>query len=276
MLFSERIGKKKVKIEIQIKSMDNDLRTGLWNIFSLNFFNNAFSVGMYDEKLSNNKFKQTLQQMWHSYFKWPIDTIPYDGNEVYSKIKKYFFNCEWNEVYDIIEFCLGEYPDTNYIETLNEVLEQELSAYRIIENKFRAIADEEEIKLIENITNNVSKYEGVKLHLETALNLLTDRKNPDYRNSIKESISAVESICCELTNSSGDVLGKTLAILEKQFGLHGALKKGFLSLYGYTSNSDGIRHSLMDIPDLSFADAYFFFIQCSSFTHYLINKFKSN
>lgn len=272
MLFSERIGKKKVKTKIQIEGMDEKLRNGLWNIFSLKIFNHAFNTGMYSEKVPTNNFKSFLQTIWHSYLKKPIDTIPQDGDDVFRYIRKHFFSCDWNEVYDLIEFCLYEFNDNHYVETLNEVLELELSAYRIIENKFRAITDEEEIKLIKNTVNSVYTYKGVKLHLETALNLLTDRKNPDYRNSIKESISAVESICSELTDSSGDVLGTTLSILEKQFGLHKALKKGFLSFYGYTSDSDGIRHSLMDIPNLSFTDAYFFFIQCSAFTHYLISK----
>ena len=35
MWFSQRIGKKPVKVEIQKGSMDDDLRNGLWNAFCL-------------------------------------------------------------------------------------------------------------------------------------------------------------------------------------------------------------------------------------------------
>ncbi len=36
------------------------------------------------------------------------------------------------------------------------------------------------------------RYTPVKRHLSNALELLSDRENPDYQNSIKESITAVE------------------------------------------------------------------------------------
>ena len=68
---------------------------------------------------------------------------------------------------------------------MNEVLEKELSPYRIIEREFRAITDKEDIKLIENAVNSGYKYKGVKLHLETALNLLLTEKNQIIETRLK-------------------------------------------------------------------------------------------
>jgi hypothetical protein len=39
-----------------------------------------------------------------------------------------------------------------------------------------------------------TEEDAVSEHLNTAIGFLSDRKNPHYRNSIKESISAVESL----------------------------------------------------------------------------------
>ena len=55
------------------------------------------------------------------------------------------------------------------------------------------ITADKEIQSIEEAISNTSKLKGVQ-HVKTALSLLADRKNPDFRNSIKESISTVKAI----------------------------------------------------------------------------------
>ena len=35
-------------------------------------------------------------------------------------------------------------------------------------------------------------------------------------------------------------------MIENRYKIHGALKSAFSSLYGYTSDSGGIRHSLLE------------------------------
>jgi hypothetical protein len=41
MQFSERMGFKPVKDIIQINSMDDDLRNGLWNVLTIYYWNNV-------------------------------------------------------------------------------------------------------------------------------------------------------------------------------------------------------------------------------------------
>jgi hypothetical protein len=43
-------------------------------------------------------------------------------------------------------------------------------------------------------------------------------------------------------------LGPALSKLEKSVRVHPALRKGFGSLYGFTSDEKGIRHALLDEP----------------------------
>jgi hypothetical protein len=70
------------------------------------------------------------------------------------------------------------------------------------------------------------------------------------------------------------VLSKALAKLETSAGIHPALKAGFASIYGYTSDSQGIRHALLDqgAPHVDEADALFMIGACASFVSYLIHK----
>jgi redox-regulated HSP33 family molecular chaperone len=58
-----------------------------------------------------------------------------------------------------------------------------------------------ELEAIEQASN--SPYASVNTHIKKALLLYSDRKKPDYENSIKESISAVEAMCCTITGMKG-------------------------------------------------------------------------
>ena len=104
----------------------------------------------------------------------------------------------------------------------------------------------------------------------------SDRENPDYENSIKEAISAVESVCCIITGMSGAqaTLGNALKHLEDSgLSLHGALKSAFEKMYGYASDTDGIRHGGIDFKNAPAEDAKYMLISCSAFINYLIEKY---
>jgi hypothetical protein len=108
--------------------------------------------------------------------------------------------------------------------------------------------------------------------LYQALTHLSNRQSPDYRNSIKESISAVESLCCIIAKDDKATLSGALKAIGKTTELHPALKEAFQKLYGYTSDADGIRHKMMEEPNLDFEDAKFMRVSCSGFVNYLIVK----
>ena len=134
------------------------------------------------------------------------------------------------------------------------------------------ITSASEIQSVEEALEGVSSISGVRAHLSAALELLSDRKNQDYRNSIKESISAVEGISRIMTGDPNATLGEALAILESRGSLHGALKKSFSALYGYTSDADGIRHAMLDEASLTFTDAKYMLIACTAFINYILGK----
>ncbi|MBI2472625.1 MAG: hypothetical protein HYV59_15530 [Planctomycetes bacterium] len=272
-LFSQRKGLKPVKKIIQVDDIDDDLRNGLWNALSIFYWN-----GMKNQNwLSYHQSIHILFEfLWQDFFKRPIDTLNDTWSVTYRSIREYYFNCSWFEVYDFIEFIANSYPNESsnrgFIKFSNNILERELSAYRFIDGKITQITTKEEIDEIEEALETAKPLKPVFHHLKSALNLFADRKFPDYRNSIKESISAVEAICNLIAKNTKATLGQALKEIEKKMTLHPALKKAFDSLYGYTSDAEGIRHALLDEPTLDFEDAKFMLVSCSGFINYLLAK----
>lgn len=273
-LFSQRKGLTKVKTEFQVESMDDELRNRLWNMLDAYYWENA---GLDYLGRAVGTMHLFSKKIWNSYFKIPVDTLSEYWSHNRVSIRKYFFLCPWYNVYDFIEFVANEYAEdevnNNFIKACNVVLESELSGYRFVGKQITLITSEGEIAEIQEALETPS--ETVNTHLENALRLMSDRKSPDYRNSIKESISAVEALCRTVTGNSNATLGEALNTIEREgkIQLHGALKKSFSSLYGYASSAEGIRHSLLEEKTaLSFEDAKFMLVSCSAFVNYLISK----
>jgi hypothetical protein len=259
--------------------MDYLLRNRLWNVIKEEFLDRLekYSGSSYEESQKG----QFFILLWKEFFGRMIDDIPRYNNgaiindEVEDYLREWYKNRNWFEIYDLLEFISALAPQINvlFLSSCNEALKKESAGYRIINKRVVRITSEEEVKEIEEALGKPDKWQPVTIHLITALKYLGDRSNPDYRNSVKESISSVESLCTILTGEKDATLGKALSSIEKKWKLHGALKSAFSSLYGYTSDSGGIRHSLLeDDIQVTFEDAKFMLVSCSAFVNYLIAK----
>jgi hypothetical protein len=129
-----------------------------------------------------------------------------------------------------------------------------------------------EIDSIKEVLDLKGKLSNIAKHFESSAKNLYNRNSPDYRNSIKESISAIECICNII--SSENTLGKALESIEKsgKVTFHTNLKEAFKQLYWYTSEFGGIRHFLKDNATPDFDDAKFMLISCTAFCTFLISK----
>jgi len=272
--FSQRHGFKTVKNIIQVNDMDDDLRNGLWNVLDLYYWRPVDVQAL----RSDERMHDLFIKLWLHYFKLPIDTIEYNWRDAYKEVRDYFFDCKWFEVYDFVEFIANNYDsrstNENFMTSCNVILERELSGYRFIGEKITPITAEEEIAEIEKALESTDSLRPVVIHLKEALKLFSDRKSPDYRNSIKESISAVEAMSNLIVGKDKATLGEALKTITGKVELHPALQKAFGNLYGYTSDAEGIRHALLDEPNLDFEDAKFMLVSCSAFINYL--KVKSS
>jgi hypothetical protein len=190
---------------------------------------------------------------------------------------------EWYTKFDLIEFTLrvlrNKTPRADrsfmavvdsFVKILNSTFKRLDYAYRVVDDQIVEITDQEEIAAIEEA---VRQNSTIKTHLSEALKLMSNRQTPDYRNSIKESISAVEALCREITEEN--TLGDALKALEKKgVKIPTFLKSGFEKLYLFTNDKrTGIRHSLMeDTESPTFDEAKFMLVACSAFVNYVQSK----
>ena len=197
-------------------------------------------------------------------------------------LKNYLMGAdEWYIIYDFIERYLNRVCDENTVEMMqnefNLILEDEVSAYRVVEGLVVPLTSEGELETIASAKS--TKYDVVNIHISKALELFASRNKPDYENSIKESISAVESICCIITGESGAnaTLGKTIKKLKDNgIYIHSAFEKAFSSMYGFASDEDGIRHGGIDFKGAASEDARYMLVSCSAFINYLIEKWRKS
>lgn len=158
-----------------------------------------------------------------------------------------------------------------FISALNSAFERLHFAYRIVDDEIVEINSQEEIQSIETALKEAP--ENIKEHLSRALENYAKRPEGDYRNSIKESISAVEAWCREKTGEN--TLGAALNRLESNgIVIPPILKQAFDKLYAYTNQKDtGIRHALMDTSYVPQAEeAMFMLVSCCTFLNYLNRK----
>jgi len=282
MRFSQRYGLMPLKNTVQTDSIDDELRNALWSCLQIHFWDRVKArhgvfPGYYLSDRQNEEFCILCKKLWLHFFKKPLDTLQDDWAEVHETLRKYFFSSEWYEVYDFLEFVATEFPVESgaklFTTHCNTFLEREVSAYRFVDQRITRIVGEEEIAAIEDALQ--VEIRPVRDHLNRSLELLSDRRSPDYRNSIKESISAVEAVVKKVTGLEKGTLGDLLKVLEKSHGLHPALKGAFSKLYGYTSNADGIRHALMGSDGCTFEQAKFMMVTCSAFVNYVVASSKT-
>ncbi len=286
--FSERQGIKKQTLKLQLDSMDDDLRNGLWNLL-LNQFFSEFKTTNGDHLMvyGETDFSKMGKIVWEHFLNRPIDELrvrqysefsEIDKTQFRTEIKAWYFESEWNEIYDFIEFLASVYQvPKKFVESLEYRLNKHSSGYRLRNNKFIPLSSINELNEIDEVIENTSEIEQIRKHIDTAIQHLSNRKSPDYRNSIKESITAVESTCSYITGDKNATLGKTLAQLEKDEKLHGALKTSFSALYGWTSDASGIRHALTgNDVEVKYKDAKFMLVACSAFINYLLELKRSS
>lgn len=269
--FSQRIGAAKVPSIVQMDTMSDALRNSIWNLI-LSLFDQGESGWWNIAEISAEYF-----------FKLPVDELPPYNIRRREWIKERVYSMRWYEVYDFVEFICVSYGKAKKLSVsrkdqlqalFNPIFSQELSGYRFIAGELAPISSPDEVAAIENAMAVTSRsgLAGAHAHIAAALQLLAKRPDPDYRNSIKESISAVEAVAKQLGTADSQGLSGALTELGKKMPIHGALRSALLSLYGYTSDEGGIRHAMLDEPNVGFDEAKYMAVSCSAFVNFLAAK----
>ena len=278
-LFSERYGYVKVSDVIIRERITPEIQNAictcfdkLINIYSLAGF--SYATSEYEE-LEKQVWTKFLNQRLSYYDRYAHCLVSYIEDS----------SNPWFQKLDLIEFSIkymsfrDKYYKTKATERLVKLLNSEFErlnyAYRIVGEEIVEITSEQEIQTIETAINKSPR--NIQLHLNSALEKYAQRPIGDYRNSIKESISAVECYCREITEEN--TLGKALNKLKgKGVVIPNLLISAFEKLYAYTNQGEtGIRHALMD-DDENYTptaeEAFFMLVSCSAFINYLSRKVK--
>lgn len=276
--FSERYGYVRpsdiIILEDMPESVQNAICTRLDELGEI-LSENAFDTG--------HSYEDLEVEIWCKFLNKRRDDV-YEGGGTKEVATALILDSQvpWFRKIDVLEFILhylnSNLPHYNNVchffirdlaKRLNEDFERLNYGYRIVNDILSPITSKAELQTIEDAMN-IS--DSVTTHLNKAMVLYSQRPFADYRNSIKESISAVEAICRAITGCS--TLGNALNELEnKGVPIQSHLKKAFGELYYYTNDKDtGIRHALLDDKyEPTDAEAYYMLISCSAFVNY-INK----
>jgi len=261
MNFSQRFGY--VSKDLQRATVSPALKMRIWNILYKEL------IYTIQWPLSNEKVYHFFEKCWDLIFKRDVsDFRAFDRIVRHIEISKVYTLLKWNTIFDLIEEVLKEFSQKNLAEKFNTVLKEEGSAYRIINNQVVEITSEQEIIEIEKVFSQPDKFTPVKNHLDKGLKYLSNREKPDYENSIKESISALESLTKIITGRN-----ETLGILIKELKIHSALKDSISKMYGWASDNGGIRHG-SGVNDLKSdeSESRLILVFASSLINYIISK----
>jgi hypothetical protein len=263
---------------MQREELDEETRTELWNVFVV--LREILDKAYQDTYRGDSTRHEVLIALWTWEFKRPRDEMQSEST-VWSGLKSRVLTGEWFDVLDVIEAAL-KYLDryetsatsdlaSAMVDAFNGRFEHFLVAYRFVGHELTPLDSSAEADAVAAAQVETSAFDGARHALDRAIVLLSDRQNPDYANSVKESISAVESIVRSVTQEN--TLGAGLGRLEGAgLTIHPALRGSWSKMYGWVSDADGIRHAGLRGADVDQALAKYMLVTCSAFVSYLIEE----
>ncbi len=267
MTFELRNGFEREK-KLQLSSMNDDLRHSLWNVHEYCF-----------DKISSNKdagsgkkaLNHLLESYWEDFFKQPIFDFRLACylSQRRDDVRKLYYKLPWYKVYSFIEFtadyldCFIEGSHQFFIEDCNFYLQRENSAFRFIGDSVSPIISPAEIS---NIEKGLTIGDEAAQHIASALALLANNGRDQSRESVAQSVAAVEAIVKKVTNKPNAQLGELYKVLP--LPSHHQFRQALHNLYNYTSGKDGIRHALTETSEpVSRSLARFMLVTCSAFVN---------
>ena len=270
--FSQAQGLTSLPTQLELGELSREARVDFWNAF---YVVDQSHRNQFDE--IDDVWYQMLTRTHARYFRRPLDEFSPRFHDVDSRYKGYFLYQSFNEVFDILTFLLrlADIPVT-FKDEIEYAFETNRLAYVLDVTDpatiYPATTSEEGQAIVDAIHElNDHGLNGARNHL---IQSATFTNQGEWARSVHESISAVESVARQIapgTNTLGAALNQLRSdgLLE-----HRALGQGLGNLYGYTSDEQGVRHSLLDQGQSNVGqdEAVFMLGACASFASYLWRK----
>ena len=280
--FSDRNGMSPISKEIQSNNINAETRIVLYNVLK-----NAMEIQINSQQLDRDWItKVIVEKMFNEQY----SEYSTNYSDIIDDLYDIFINEEYHVVLTVIEFIcdllyesrndyLQRHGDDwfyarNYIdmrEQMNESFEDEFVGYRFVDEKIIGITNEEERKLIEESTQ--TPFEKVNESIVKSITFLSETGNKDYKNSIKESITAVEQLFNILLGKEGLTLSNALEQLCQKISIDDNLKASIKSLYSFASDANGVRHgNNKNNGRITFEEAKLILLICSATINYFVSK----
>lgn len=271
--FSEREGHVPPK-PIQVKNLDKAVRARLWSIVLETFPHVTFDWPTYFLPMG------FLQTIWRDFLSKPIDDLK-NGEDAHYLVRNLIMTGKWFRAFDFLEYVLDAWESfgvqvdrdvskrkkLQFVQQCNTALAKENAGYRITDDLVVPIVSDVEVQSIDKAIHG--KFGRAGKHIKKALALFSNRENPDYANSMKESAMAIQAISLEITNQKK--ISMTMKkLVDGGMQLHPAFLTAIVKLYGFASDEDGVRHAGAGEPlSTDQTTALFMLVTCSAFVNYI-------
>lgn len=274
MTFAQAEGVAELPSQLQPKQISDQLRSMVWaellKTIQTAEIDSVFNRG----RRVVGKWRNILFDR-HVYLNHrPSDEFDSGWDRQKTILKSIIWNGDYVEFLDFLQYVL-RHNDAPYEldEKLDRILRVSQAAYILVDkNTFVPKQTKEEAETFVAALNTAESagLRGPRQHLLNAAGACSTGR---FADSVRDSIHAVESVAIQLVPGTKE-LGPALKKLDDAKAIHGAMKAGFGSLYGFASDEQGIRHSLLDkdAANVDEADAMFMLGACAAFVSYLINK----
>lgn len=269
--FSQRTGLAPIPPQLQLGEVSDELRRVLDYYIRLEIDREALSG--YDSSYFKGKWDRVAMDFHVFFLKKAAATYENNAYELKNGLDIFIQRVGIGPLFDLVEFFVQHPGCSKELKgDLSNAFVVARSAYRVVDGQLIAIGVAEQGAAFERAlaSAEASGADAARKHLIAACMAL---RNAEWAGCVRESIHAVEAMALRLAPDAS-TLGPALVALEKKGHLHGSLKAAFGSLYGYSSNEEGVRHALVFQKEAQVdeADALFMLGACASFVSYLLAR----
>jgi hypothetical protein len=276
LTFEQREGAAELPRQLKPKEVSQELRALLWRMFDGWIKPQYASTGGFDPWL-DDRWRAVFHDLW-SLRDHEVAEFENSYKLHVGRLRKVIADGTYVELFGLLEWMMrhgGGPPQFN--RNIAFALERSRSAYRVVGgDTIMPITDPVEAETVDRAFADLadSTLSAPRRHLKLGVEQLAAG---NWADSIRESVHAVEATARILAPGAKE-LTPALRKLEESARIHGALKAGFSSIYGFTSDEQGVRHPLVDDPQAKVdeVDALFMLGACASFVSYLIGKVRNH
>jgi hypothetical protein len=270
--FSQRTGLEPIPPQLKLGEVSAELRRLLYYYISLEIDRESYTP--YSSAVFKDEWRRVAMDLHVLFFEQPADKFDYGAYENQKRLNVFIQRANIGGLFDLVEFLVRQRGCSAELKRdLAGAFVTARAAYRVFDNKYiAAIGTEEQAAAFERAIADAEAKNATAARKQLIAAGVALR-NSDWAGSLRESIHAVEAMAVRLAPGT-DTLGAALKVLEQRGHLHGGLKAAFGSLYGYSSDEEGVRHALVfgDEAQVDEADALFMLGACASFVSYLLAR----